>query len=225
MRASPLPSPAEAPSPITAPHPEPSFSVLSLAHGEDGYAGEGITAMDGFAHESHTCSPRGSHEQTAKADADSILSSAIKAHANQEKASHEDSRTSQTLKELRRQMEELLAYQQLQQPQDSNTTDHGEPISMTSAPHKSSMKQRLSNILPPKFTLSSTGAVPPTSHSDSTGSGGTVKAFDVEDDAAKPIGQTPSYPFPKMHMQETTKQPENYTTSPGHFKLTLPAEK
>ncbi|RLL93292.1 hypothetical protein CFD26_101621 [Aspergillus turcosus] len=223
MRASPLASPAEAPSPITAPHPDPSYSVSSLAHGDDGYSVEGITATDGFAHKSHTRSPPRSHEETAKAK--SILSSAIQAHVNQEKSAQEDGRSSQTLKELRRQMEELLVYQQLQQSQSSNLTDHRESTSMTSMPHESSKKRRISNLSPPKFPLSSTGAVPSTSHSDSTGSGGTVKGFDLEDDAASPIGQTPSYPFPKMYMQETTKQPQDHTTHTGHFKLTLPAEK
>ncbi|RHZ62940.1 putative sensor histidine kinase/response regulator [Aspergillus thermomutatus] len=223
MRASPLPSPAEAPSPITAPHPDPSLSVSSLAHDDDGYTVEGITAIGGFAHKSHTRSSRGSHEETANVDR--LSSSAIKANANQEKGSHEDGRSSQTLKELRRQMEELLVYQQLQQSQNPNSTNHRESTSVTSTPHESSKKRRISNLSPPKFSLSSTGAVPSTSHSDSTGSGGTIKAFDLEDDAANPIGQTPSYPFPKMHMQQTMKQAQDHTTHTGHFKLTLPAEK
>jgi signal transduction histidine kinase len=223
MRASPLASPAEAPSPITAPHPDPSYSVSSLAHGDDGYSVEGITPTDGFAHKSHTRSPPRSHEETAKAK--SILSSAIKDHVNQEKGAQEDGRSSQTLKELRRQMEELLVYQQLQQSQSSNLTNHRESTSMTSMPHESSKKRRISNLSPPKFSPPSSGAVPSTSHSDSTGSGGTVTAFDLQDDAAGPIGQTPSYPFPKMYMQETTKQPQDHTTHTGPFKLTLPAEK
>ncbi|KAG2419732.1 hypothetical protein HFD88_004528 [Aspergillus terreus] len=227
MRTPPLPSPAEAPSPVAAPqshHHGSSQSIPGLISSQnDGYTVDGNATPDNTIWMANSLSPM-LHEQTANPQR---IPSPTKQDTDPGKRSPEDQgRSSQTLKELRRQMEELLVYQQMQQQshvQDSShlSSSNADPIS--SSPPEPTRKRRISNVSSPKAAPTSAGAMPSTSCSDSTGSGGTIRALDSPTENLP--GQTPSYPFPKMQPQPSAKPPHHSGFNPGAFKLTLPTEK
>ncbi|EAW09821.1 putative sensor histidine kinase/response regulator [Aspergillus clavatus NRRL 1] len=225
MSTSPLPSPAEVPSPIppTAANPynrASSRPASNLARASDErYPLEKKIATSDHARKTHSHISQVSHGSSANAR--QMPSSTLGANVHPDEGCLEEGRSSQTLKELRRQMEELLVYQQMQQAQDHNPSNHRETNTGSSVLHDSARKRRISNLSPPKFALSATGTL----HSDSTGSAGTVKALDLEDDISKAIDQTPSYPFPKMNLQQIAKPIQDATSHSGQFKLTLPSEK
>ncbi|KAJ5721794.1 uncharacterized protein N7483_009728 [Penicillium malachiteum] len=116
-------------------------------------------------------------------------------------------RRSQTLKELRRQMEELLVYQQMQQQQ-------APPAQVSKSLNDTPRKRRLSNTsvtdLPSTIIHPSSGSV---------GSGGTIKAAEP-DSTGQTMDQTPSYPFPRVQ-----KSAQSQLEEAGHrnqFRLKLP---
>ncbi|OQD85864.1 hypothetical protein PENANT_c009G00068 [Penicillium antarcticum] len=127
----------------------------------------------------------------------------------------EQGRSSHTLKELRRQMEELLVYQQMQQTQP--------PVSSQTQPGPT-----LSNDTPRKRRLSNTSVeVPVTIVHPSTGStdsAGTIKGVDTEMPSPEHPQPTPSYPFPRMQ-QRAAKMGLEPAGRVGQFKLKLPSEK
>ncbi|KAJ5155726.1 hypothetical protein N7492_008529 [Penicillium capsulatum] len=127
-------------------------------------------------------------------------------------------RSSQTLKELRRQMEELLVYQQMQQSQHQPSTL---PAMTSGSLLDTPRKRRLSN--------SSTADAPPTIaglSSGSVGSGETVKGADSSATPENSINQTPSYPFPRVQSHTKPSQPSlEQTGRQSHFRLKLPSEK
>jgi signal transduction histidine kinase len=130
----------------------------------------------------------------------------------------EQVRSSHTLKELRRQMEDLLVYQQMQQtqPQVSSQT---QPVPALS--DETPRKRRLSTTL---SNSSSTG-IPAVVHpsADSAGSTGTIKAAEVEKSPDRRPQQTPSYPFPRMQ-NKAAKMGIEPTGRGGQFRLKFPSE-
>ncbi|KAJ5577205.1 hypothetical protein N7535_004131 [Penicillium sp. DV-2018c] len=131
----------------------------------------------------------------------------------------EQVRSSHTLKELRKQMEDLLVYQQMQQtkPQASS---QAQPVSALS--DETPEKRRLST------TLSSTSStrepvtiVEPSANSAS--STGTIKPTEVEKSPHRQPQPTPSYPFPRMH-NNAAKMGIGPTGRGGNFKLKFPTE-
>ncbi|CAG7986699.1 unnamed protein product [Penicillium olsonii] len=131
---------------------------------------------------------------------------------SQPEREEEQGRSNHTLKELRRQMEELLVYQQMQQTQPPNSSQ---------TPDASN----ISNDTPRKRRLSDTSMeVPITVMPPSTGSTestGTVTGIEPKSNTREPQ-QTPSYPFPRMQNQAMKRGLEQ----PGRaqFKLKLPSE-
>ncbi|PYI10271.1 sensor histidine kinase/response regulator [Aspergillus sclerotiicarbonarius CBS 121057] len=227
MRTPPLPSPAEAPSPVAAPHShrrDSSQSTGFLPVHNAGFSidGDAITENNTWNANSHS-SPI-PLEQTSNAC--HITTPAKKDNPEAGKYPEDQGRSLQTLKELRRQMEELLVYQQMQQSQNQSSSASREAPSSQTDPVSSnspgSTRKRPLNVSFQKVT-SSTGAMPSASFSDSTGSGGTIRAMDSTPENL--TGQTPSYPFPRMQTQPTSKPSQNSTLSRSAFKLTLPSEK
>ncbi|KAF9893080.1 hypothetical protein FE257_012491 [Aspergillus nanangensis] len=222
MRTPPLPSPAEAPSSLAAPQSIPAF-ILNQSDGH---------TVDGNASRRNKTWMANSHTSMLPEQTTSLHYISPAANENTElgKGCPEDQgRSSHTLKELRRQMEELLVYQQMQQQSQNNHTpssrepssSQAEPVS--SIPPEPTRKRRISNVSSPKAAPPSAGAMPSTSYSDSTGSGGTIRAVDSPIDDVP--GRTPSYPFPKMQPQPALRPTQDPGFNPGAFKLTLPAEK
>ncbi|PYH51200.1 putative sensor histidine kinase/response regulator [Aspergillus niger CBS 101883] len=226
MRTPPLPSPAEAPSPVAASHPlrrTSSQSTGFLPVHSTGFAidGDAITENNTWNANAYSSIPI---EQTT--DACHTSTPAKKDSSEAGKYPEDQGRSLQTLKELRRQMEELLVYQQMQQSQNQTSSANREappsqPDPVTSNSPGSTRKRPL-NVSFPKVA-SSTGAMPSASFSDSTGSGGTIRAMDSTPDNL--TGQTPSYPFPRMQTQPSTRPTQSSTLNHSPFKLTLPAEK
>lgn len=130
-------------------------------------------------------------------------------------------RSSHTLKELRKQMEDLLVYQQMQQTQP--LPSQSQPISTFS--NDTPRKRRLSNTL----SNTSTEAPAPTTHTSagSAGSAGTIKGVQTETPSDRKPAHTPSYPFPHIpHIQnKPTKMGIEPTARGGPFRLKLPSEK
>ncbi|KAI9374282.1 hypothetical protein BJX61DRAFT_317753 [Aspergillus egyptiacus] len=225
MRTPPLPSPAEAPSPVVAAHSYHRFSsqsISSFVHSEDG-----ASAVGGISDSIDNVWKANSHphyilpEQTA--DQHHIPTSPEKENLDARKEPQEDlGRNQPTLKDLRRQMEELLAYQQMRSSQNQGSIVPQETASsqgpVPSAPKEQTKKRRISNVLSPSAVPFLTGAP------DSAGSSGTIRGTDSQTTPEALPERTPSYPFPEMPPQ-TTKQKIFSQLNNGSFKLTLPADK
>ncbi|KAI9928929.1 hypothetical protein ASPWEDRAFT_105898 [Aspergillus wentii DTO 134E9] len=234
MRTPPLPSPAEAPSPVAA-HPhhrgpsQPTSSGLASSC-NDGYNVDGNMALEDTGKKANT-HPALPHEQITNSCR--VPLPIKEENPDSGKGYQEDQgRSLQTLKELRRQMEELLVYQQMQKSQNENASTGREGFPSRTDPVSSNAqepprKRRLSNVSPPKIAPLSTGAIPSAPYSDSPGSGGTIRAVDSNTTPENPPGQTPSYPFPKMQQPQPTARSgqDSVFNNNGHFKLTLPTEK
>lgn len=126
-------------------------------------------------------------------------------------------RSSQTLKELRRQMEELLVYQQMQQHQHQSLISN----EIASGHSNETPKKR-------PLSIATTETSPTIVHpsSGSIGSGGTITADDNYGASSTDhaINQTPSYPFPRV--QNQTSHPEfEHPGRQGLFRLKLPSER
>ncbi|KAF7714581.1 Uncharacterized protein PECH_008351 [Penicillium ucsense] len=129
----------------------------------------------------------------------------------------EQGRSSQTLKELKRQMEELLVYQQMQQHQNQGGVANQSAGGLSNDAPK---KRRLSHV---------TTEVPLTilgPSSGSVGSAGTIKADDNYGSATTDhtVFQTPSYPFPRVQNQGFHPDLDQAGRS-GQFRLKLPSER
>jgi len=122
-------------------------------------------------------------------------------------------RSSQTLKELRRQMEELLVYQQMQQNQHRHSSMTQEPNNSSETPRKRRLFNAPAEIAPKSIPTSS----------DSAGSAETITGVDVRSTTGRPVDQTPSYPFPSVHNQPPAEV--GTTGRQGQFRLKLPSEK
>ncbi|PYH93625.1 hypothetical protein BO71DRAFT_430743 [Aspergillus ellipticus CBS 707.79] len=227
MRTTPLPSPAEAPSPVAAPHSHrrnssQSTGFIPIQNAGFSVDADAISENNTWNANSHSCPL--SHEQTANAC--HIPSPAKQDSPEVGKYQEDQGRSLQTLRELRRQMEELLVYQQMQQSQgQSSSAGREAPPSQTDPVPSNSpgtTRKKPLNVSFSKVT-SSAGAMPSASFSDSTGSGGTIKAVDSPPENLP--SQTPSYPFPRMRTQPTANPPQDSAFNRSAFKLTLPSEK
>ncbi|KAL2854935.1 hypothetical protein BJY01DRAFT_257328 [Aspergillus pseudoustus] len=213
MRTPPLPSPAEAPSPVVAPH---------FVQSEEGaYPVGGISDSKYNFRKANTPPYSVTPEQTAHQYR--IPTSAENKNLDARNGPEEDlGRNQPTLKDLRRQMEELLAYQQMRNSQNPGSSDSHETASpqgsATSIPQESTKKRRISNVLSPQVASPLTGAP------DSAGSSDTIRGTESSTTPEPLPLKTPSYPFPEMRPQ-TTKQKIVSQLNNGSFKLTLPAEK
>lgn len=208
----PVPSPTETVSPIAGPHPhqlQPPLSS-SLYSGPHSHDLSGTKRLDGIASEKDGVVQPGQMPRLSRGDsAEQVLGlTPIAEVARTGTERQEDpGRNSQTLQELRRQMEELLVYQQMQQNQHP-------PVQAEPVPGQSADKRRrLSNG-------SIAFRTPPVITSDSTGSGGTIKPADPASPSA-PVGQPISYPFPRV---QSHASPEPLTR-PSQFRLKLPSER
>ncbi|OJI99965.1 hypothetical protein ASPVEDRAFT_128435 [Aspergillus versicolor CBS 583.65] len=227
MRTPPFPSPAEAPSVAASPshHHFFSQSLSSFAHDEDGpYTVDGIYQSKDDNWKANSPHYSALLEQTA-------TQHRIPPSVEQENLENLDARngfeedlgrSQPTLKDLRRQMEDLLAYQQMRKSEHQGSSEPQETApsqgSVTSVPQESTKKRRISNVLSPQVAPSLTGA------SDSAGSSGTIRGTDSQTTPEALPERTPSYPFPEMPRQ-TTKQKLFSQLNNGSFKLTLPSDK
>ncbi|KAL3482317.1 hypothetical protein BJX99DRAFT_242988 [Aspergillus californicus] len=210
MKTPPLISPAEVPSPALASQSYHRFSSQSFSnftHSEDD---------DIWKANSHSIPP----EQTANQHR--IPTYAEKENLDARNGLQEDSgRNLPTLKDLRRQMEELLAYQQMRSSQDQGAIVPQETTSsqgsIPSGSQESTKKRRISNVLSPQVIPHLTEAP------DSVGSSDTIRGTDSQTTPEALPERTPSYPFPDMPTQ--SKQKLISQLNNGAFKLTLPAEK
>jgi signal transduction histidine kinase len=121
-------------------------------------------------------------------------------------------RSNHTLKELRRQMEELLVYQQMQQTQPSIPS---QTQSLSANSNDTPRKRRLSTS---PMDIPITVVQPSTGSTESTG---TVTG--VEPARDRDSQQTPSYPFPRMQNQAAKMGLEPMGRT-GQFRLKLPSE-
>ncbi|KAJ5095337.1 hypothetical protein NUU61_004693 [Penicillium alfredii] len=217
-RSPPFPSPTETVSPVAVPQPyhlhprSPSSYRTPRDHDQDGskFMDEITQAVDGL-------SKQGGMPPLSRGDsAEQVVGlTPVTEDSRFRSQTHDDQgRSSQTLKELRRQMEELLVYQQMQQHQSSHTAH------LASQSTETPRKRRLSNTslpdVPPATAPLASGLM---------GSGGTIKG-----DAVSPghtSSQTPSYPFPKMRNQITsaTRAGPEQPARQEQFRLKLPSEK
>ncbi|KAL4775333.1 hypothetical protein BDW60DRAFT_140816 [Aspergillus nidulans var. acristatus] len=224
MRTPPLPSPAQAPSPVAAPQSHHRFfsqTLSSFAHDESAYSTGGFYGSEDDSWKANA--PHYSAPSEQAANHRRIPASTRKENLDARNRSDEDLVRSQpTLKELRRQMEDLLAYQQMRnsEKQGASVPQETAPSqgSVPSVSQESTKKRRISNVLSPQVVPSLTGAP------DSAGSSGTIRGTDSQTTPEACPDRTPSYPFPEMPPQ-TTKQKFFSQLNNGSFKLTLPADK
>ena len=212
-----LSTPTEASSPVAVSHSvnRPPSSSTSSNLAPNNHVGnaqdDSITAEDSLRNADPNASPALHHPTE---NASRVSASTGKVDTDPAKGGHEQQGSNlQTLRELRKQMKDLLVYQQLQQ-------SNQRPSSLCTDPNPNqSTGAHISGVLGPQIATQASRQPGSASHSDSTGSGGTVRLRDPNRTPEGHVGQTPSYPFPKMQSQLTSMSPH------GQFKLTLPSEK
>ena len=224
MRSPSLSTPTEASSPVAvsrSPNRPPSRSTSSALAPNNHV---GITQDDNISAEDplRIADPNSSpalHHPTENVSC--VPASTGKEDLDLPKGGHEHHGSNlQTLRELRKQMKDLLVYQQLQQSNQRSTVSGREQPSLCTDPnHNHSTEAPPSGVPGPQVATQAPGQSGSASHSDSTGSGGTVRPRDPNRTPEGQADQTPSYPFPKMQPQLASMSPH------GHFKLTLPPEK
>lgn len=226
-RTPPFPSPTETVSTIAVPQPhnlQTSQSPSAYRHSYETEYMAGISSLDGLTRGVDTSlkeSARKPHfSRGDSADQLVGLTPVTEDTRTGSDRPEDQGRSSQTLKELRRQMEELLVYQQMQhsQNQHSASTQTGNP---SPPPNETPRKRRLSNTsvadIPVTIVQPSSGSI---------GSGGTVKGVDDAHSSDPITNQTPSYPFPRTSNQPNTSKPTiEKTGRQGQFRLKFPAEK
>ncbi|KAJ5760998.1 hypothetical protein N7520_008154 [Penicillium odoratum] len=208
-RSPPFPSPTETVPPVAVSQPpllaprSPKYSPLDNDHASRSRDGIFLGA-DGIA-KSTNRKPRFSRGDSTEQVAG--LTPITEDTPPTDDRQEDQGRSSQTLKELRRQMEELLVYQQMQQQQAPIQV----PAGQSNEPPR---KRRLSTSS--MTDLANTIAHP---SSGSLGSGGTIKAPSPTHN----VVQTPCYPFPRV--QDSTKSSSEQAGREGQFRLKLPSEK
>ncbi|KAJ5683769.1 uncharacterized protein N7477_000114 [Penicillium maclennaniae] len=216
-RSPPFPSPTETISPIDGPqihHSQDPRSPPSSRFPHDKHAeGLSVEGMAGGVDTANKSSARRPHFSRGDSTEQSAGLTPVTEDRRPDNEHEEDQgRSSQTLQELRRQMEELLVYQQMQQTQTQRSSTTLPPDPSTEAPRKRRLSITSAD-LPPTIIPPSSGSV---------GSAGTIKGIDVQS-AVRSVDQTPSYPFPRVHNQSPA---ENESTArQNQFRLKLPSEK
>lgn len=223
-RSPPFPSPSETVPPVAVPQPhhlQPSRSPSSYRSSDPDHASriflDGLTEkVDGAATlKAKTGNPRFSRGDSAEKVAG--LTPITEDTRSGSERKEDQGRSSQTLKELRRQMEELLVYQQMQQQQ--NQVSSAAQIESAPQMNETPRKRRLS-------ATTASGDIPSTvvqPSSGSVGSTGTIKAGETPASPVRTMDQTPSYPFPRVQSQ--TQPAFEQTGRQGQFRLKLPSEK
>lgn len=215
-RSSPFPSPTETVSPVAVRQPhhlQPSRSPSSSRTSDPDRAG--TILMDGLADgmaKVRAGLPRFSRGDSAEQVTGLTPLTEDTRSGSERQEDH--GRSSQTLKELRRQMEELLVYQQMQQHQHQiSSSAQNKPSRLNETPRK----RRLSNTsaAEPPSTI-----VPPSS--DSIASGGTMKEVDVAMSLDHTMGQTSS---PFLRTQNQTSASCEQMKRQGQFRLKLPSDR
>lgn len=217
MRPSSLPSPTEARSPVAPrPHSDNRRSSQSTSSslaptssdGQDGNLTVGDDPPD-----AETLRFPALEEPTGKKDSDSKIGC-------QEDYDH---RSVQTIKELRKQMEELLVFQQMQRT-GHNPCREDHSSHPASIPHDSTSGRQASIPSVPQVAPPVPGNRSSVSNPESTGSGDTLRPRDSSRTPEKHHEQTPSYPFPRIQPHPTARSSQDPAASHDRFKLTLPAE-
>ncbi|KAJ5674084.1 hypothetical protein N7462_009523 [Penicillium macrosclerotiorum] len=220
-RTPPFPSPTETVSPVAVPQPphlqpprSSSYRIPDQARHAAGLPVDATTDGGDGAVKSSSGMPRFSRGDSTEQMIG--LTPVTEDPRSFSERQEDQGRSSQTLKELRRQMEELLVYQQMQQHQH-HLTSQTQPVSTLSS--ETPKKRRLS--------ITSTEVPPTVVHtSDSIGSGGTIKG--TTDEVLSPNNattQTPSYPFPKVQNSPSGKPGIEQIGRQGHFRLKLPSDR
>lgn len=225
-RTPPFPSPTETVSPVAVPQPHNLQVSRSSSTCRQSYESEYVTgiSLDGLTRGVDTSlkEPARKPHFSRGDSAEQVvgLTPVTEDHQVASDRPEDQGRSSQTLKQLRRQMEELLVYQQMQQTQNqhSSLTQTG---NSSSPPTETPRKRRLSN--------SSTADTPVTivqPSSGSIGSGGTVTGVDNSVSADQIATQTPSYPFPREQNQVKPSKAAMEKSGPqGQFRLKFPADR
>lgn len=221
-RSPPFPSPTDTVPPVAVPqlhHLQPSHSLSSYRSPDPEHGGriflDGLTEKVDIAAKVKTGTPRFSRGDSA--DQVAGLTPITEDTRSGSERKEDQGRSSQTLKELRRQMEELLVYQQMQQQQNqvSSSTPSEAALQLNETPRK----RRLSST-------TSSGEIPLNVVRPSSGSGGSAGTIKAADTAASPeraMDQTTSYPFPRVQGQ--TRLAFEQTGRQGQFRLKFPSEK
>lgn len=212
-RSSPFPSPTETVSPVAVPQPhhlQPPRSPSSCRSSDSDHASrflfDGLTdKVDGAAK-----ATAGRLRLSRGYSADQVVGLTPITEDTRSGSEHKEDqgKSSQTLKELRRQMEELLVYQQMQQQKNQvSSTTQNAPAPTTETPRKRRLSTTSSAEVPSTVLQPSSGSV---------GSGGTIRGDQTMDD-------TPSYPFPRT--QNQARPAFEQTGRQGQFRLKFPSEK
>lgn len=210
-KTSPFPSPTELISPVAVPQsshipPAPrSPKYLPQEHDRTDRANDGsLLGVDALMKQARQ--PRFSRGDSAEQVAGLTPISEDKHSVNERQ--EDQGRSSQTLKELRRQMEELLVYQQMQQQQAPPSQVSG---TLSETPRKRRLSTTSTTELPPAIVHPSSGSI---------GSGGTIKANE-NPSPNQEMQQTPSYPFPRV--RDSPTKPQTGQAAPqGQFQLKMP---
>ncbi|CAI7577151.1 unnamed protein product [Penicillium pancosmium] len=225
-RTPPFPSPTETVSPVAIPPPHNLHLSRSSSTYRHSYEPEYVTgiSLDGLPRGVDTSlkEPAQKLHFSRGDSAEQVegLTPVTEDHQGASDRPEDQGRSSQTLKELRRQMEELLVYQQMQQSQNqhSSSTQIGQS---SPPPNETPRKRRLSNTSPAEIPVT---IVQPSS--GSIGSGGTIIGVDNSLSANQVATQTPSYPFPREHNQAKPSKAAMEKKGPqGQFRLKFPADR
>lgn len=219
MKTSSLPSPAEAPSPVAPapPHSDRRRSSQSTTSGLAPNSHSGHHRVGNLAVAEAETHPSPAPEEPSK-----------RKDPDPKNGPQEDNGGSvQTIKDLRKQMEELLVYQQTQQSSlNPAVIGRENPSSRTdSKPHDSSSERRVPSATVPQIASPVPGELYSASVPDSTGSADTLRPRDSSRTPENHNQQATSYSFPKMQPHPIARISQDPAGSPGGFKLNPPAEK
>ena len=218
-RTPPFPSPTETLSPIAVPPPHHLQTPQSPGYRVPNHDRAGLRSTEGTTDGRDGSATAARKPRLSRGDSADQLAGLTplpdETRAGNDRQ-EDQGRSSQTLKELRRQMEELLVYQQMQQHHHQHQPS-GPPAGSGNL-HETPRKRRLSNT--------STSELPPAGSNPASGSvdsAGTIKGVDTPTSPRPPVDQTPSYPFPRVpnHAKPSLEQ----TGRQGQFRLKLPSEK
>lgn len=237
MRTPPLPSPGEAKDSVAAHHPNRRSSQSTPTRLDSNDTGvlrtpdrSAIVEGSWWPVKAQNSSQLHEHDHTANQFSLPTFTGNEGIFSG-EGHSEDHGRSLQIVNELRRQMEGILASQQaLQGHQHSFQPPGPERLPRTDTrptlPDEVAKRIHIPNTATPPVASSGTGALP--SAADSTGSDVTVTGRgSISKAAGESVGQTPSYPFPRMQPQP---QPvpdvaQDRTSHNTYFKLRFPAEK
>lgn len=226
MKTTPLPSPGEAMEPIALLPSNPPSSQSTPTR-VDRRGSLGPASSPEYSRWS-VDARRSSQSYGLGRSAVNTLATLSENHAvSSEEAQNEDhARSLQIVSELRKQMEGIIAHQQILQGQrqSSRPTGHERPSQKDARPvfpDDVARKIRIPTAAPPSAFVDA-GPLP--SAADSTGSDATVTGNPAET-MGQSDGQTPAFPFPRMQPLQGSNMPRERPPHNTHFKLRFPSEK